>query len=269
MLEIVLLALGLTAVAGLWDLKTTEVPDEIPAIMIISGIAYWLVSASVTGNFEPLIVSLAVGSILLAAGLLLYKTGQWGGADAWVLAGVGYTIPLLGGALFIVPYIMNFFIVSAAYMVLYAIAVGLRHRDVFPLFIADLRKNRRIFLLPLAFLFFLLALSVFLAMQGLRVRAFPAIEIFSILLFLTAFWRYGKVIETNVFRRRIPASRLKEGDVLEGMNWVGLTKRQVARLKQSKKYVTIKEGVRFVPVFFLTLVATLLWGNLLFLWLGI
>ncbi len=269
MFDIILLALLLTALAGLWDLKTTEVPDEIPAIMIISGVAYWLIAASISGDIQPLVISLSAGTILLAAGLLLYKKGQWGGADAWILAAIGYMVPLFGNSIFIIPYIINFFIVSAVYMIVYAILLGLRNRHVFPLFLDDIRKNKKILLLPFAFLAFFLAITYFFVSLGYRVRILPVVEIFLVLLFLTIFWRYGKVIEQHVFRKRIPVSRLKAGDVLEEMNWVGLTKQQAAAMKKKKKFVTIKEGVRFVPVFFLSLVVTLLYGNVLLGFLGL
>ncbi len=269
MFDIILLALLLTAVAGLWDLKTTEVPDELLAVMVVSGVSYWLISASITSDVYPLFVSLAIGSVLLALGLLLYKKGQWGGADAWILAAVGYMIPLYAGALFIIPYIMNFFIISAAYMIVYSFALGLKNRYVFHIFAKDLKKNRKILLIPFAFLAFFLSLNYVTASLGYVTRAFPVVEMFALLLFLTVFWQYGKAVEKHVFRKRIPVSQLKPGDVLEDMRWVGLTRRQVASIKKKKSHVVIKEGVRFVPVFFLSLVATLLWGNVLFLILGI
>ncbi len=269
MFEILLPALVLTAVAGLWDLKTTEVPDEIPAIMIVSGIAFWLIDASITGNLLPLAISLTVGSLLLAFGLALYKKGQWGGADAWILAAVGYMVPLYAGSLFIIPYIFNFLIVSAAYMIVYALVLGVKNRRVFPLFAKDLKENKKVFILPFAFLAFLLAFGYFVSSLGYRTRFLPALEIFLLVFLLMVFWRYGRVIERHVLRKRVPASGLKAGDVLDGMKWVGLTRQQVSAVRKKKRFVTIKEGVRFVPVFFLSLMVTLLYGNLFFLLLGI
>jgi len=261
---IILIALGATALAGLWDLRTTEVPDQIPAIMIIAGLAYWFISATLTGDFQPLIFSSAIGTFLLAVGLLLYKKGQWGGADAWILASVGYMIPLYSGSLFIIPYIMNFFIISAAYMIVYSLLLGIRNPYVFRLFAKDIRDNKKIFLLPVSFLAAVMAFSYYVLTQGYLVNISVPLEIFVLIFLLTLFWRYGKIIEDKVFKKKIPTSKLKVGDVLEEMNWVGLTKKQVAQIKKRKRFVTIKEGVRFVPVFFLSLVATLLFGNLLF-----
>ena len=72
------------------------------------------------------------------------------------------------------------------------------------------------------------------------------------------------MIERRVFKKKIPTGRLSVGDVLENGNWVGLTERQVRKLKREKRYVVIKDGMRFVPVFAIALVLTLLFGNLFF-----
>jgi Flp pilus assembly protein protease CpaA len=269
MFEILILALLFTAAAGLWDLKTTEVPDEIPAIMIVAGISYWLINTGITGEIMPLLLSLAIGTALLVMGLVLYKKGQWGGADAWILAAVGYMIPLYNGEIFILPYIMNFFVVSAAYMVVYATIIGIRNRKVFGYFVKDIKKNKKTLFLPFAFLAFFGGISLYLTSLGYSARIMPVVEMFLVLLFLTLFWRYGKIIEEKVFKKKIPTSRLRVGDVLEEMNWIGLSERQVAALKKRKRFVTIKEGVRFVPVFFIALLTTILFGNLLFIFLGI
>ncbi|MBI4018458.1 MAG: hypothetical protein HY368_02515, partial [Candidatus Aenigmarchaeota archaeon] len=59
--------------------------------------------------------------------------------------------------------------------------------------------------------------------------------------------------------------KLKPGDVLEKMIWRGLTREEIREIKRKEKYAVVKEGVRFVPAFALTLVATLLYGNIFML----
>ena len=75
------------------------------------------------------------------------------------------------------------------------------------------------------------------------------------------------VIEKNVFTRKISSSKVREGDVLQEMVWRGLTDKEVEKIKQNRKFVTIKEGIRFVPVFPITVVITLVFGNILLLFL--
>ena len=73
------------------------------------------------------------------------------------------------------------------------------------------------------------------------------------------------MLEKHVFKKKIPTSRLRVGDVLDKGNWVGLTARQIKLLRGRKRYVVIKDGMRFVPVFVIALVLTLLFGNVFFM----
>ena len=264
MLEILILAVIGTALAGLWDLKTTEVPDQLPYALVIIGIGYWMLQGLLLGNWYPLYVSLAVGTTLLVGGLILYKKGQWGGADAWILAAVGYMIPVYDGVVFIIPYLLNFVLVSIVYTVVYALAMGLRSPSVFRHVAADLKKNAKIILATVGGLVvFVVALSTQLPPAiTLLYRLVPLI--FALLIF----WRYAVVIEKRLFRRRVPTSRLRVGDVIDKGNWIGLTRGQIKALRKQKRFVTIKDGMRFVPVFAIALVLTLLYGNVFLMVLG-
>lgn len=260
MLEIVILAVIGTALAGIWDLKTTEVPDQLPYAMVGVGILYWLARFLMGGGAYTLLVSLLVGTLLLAVGLLLYKKRQWGGADAWILAAIGYMIPVYGGSLFIIPYLMNFMVVSIVYTVAYALAVGLLNRRVFPYVAKDLRQHAKIIAAS--------TVGVAAVVAALGAPAFLLSRLVPLIFLLLVFWRYAVVIERRVFRKKIPVSELKSGDVMEGGKWVGLTEQDVRRIKRSRRFVVIKDGMRFVPVFAIALVLTLLYGNLFFIVFG-
>jgi Flp pilus assembly protein protease CpaA len=256
-------------IAGIWDLLTTEVPDEVPALMISFGLFIQLISAGMTGDFYPLSVSLIVGTILLALGLVMYKKGQWGGADAWILAAIGYLVPLYNGNIFMIDYISNFLIISAAYMVIYAIIIGIRTPSLFVHFKNELRQKWKFAAaIIVGFALFLLIFANLIILSANRPLYIYNIDrliwIYALVVFLTLFWVYGKVIEKYAFRKKIPASKLKVGDVLDTMLWRGLTKEEIKDIQKKKRYVTIKEGVRFVPTFAITLIITLLFGNLLF-----
>jgi Flp pilus assembly protein protease CpaA len=255
--------IGLAA-ASAWDLKTTEVPDEIPALMISSGIFIWFMNAMLSNDFSPLIYSLAIGTVLLSVGLILYKQGKWGGADAWILGAVAYLIPLYNGQIFMLPFIFNLLFAGSAYMAVYAIVLGFRNKNVAGLFLKDLKEHIRFVTgIPLAFLLLVIALGYFSYSLTGYVNAAPLVSILVLITGLTLFWRYAKIIENNVFKKRIPVSQLRSGDVLDDMIWRGLTLAEVAELKKQKKYVIVKEGVRFIPAFLIALIISLLYGNLL------
>ncbi len=252
MLEIALIIalLGLS-IAGTWDLFTTEVPDEVPYIMIVAGIFIWYVNALTFGDFTPLFYSIIFGMITLAIGLLMYKHGAWGGADAWLLGATAFLLPVYNNNIFIFDFVFNLLVVGSAYMIVYSVVLGFMNPRVAGIFYKDMKGNIKLIVPP-----FLLAL----------IFAMYEPKFTSILLIIGAlliFWRYAKVIEQHVFRRRIKASELKPGDVTEDMIWRGITEKEIAKIGKKKKYVVIKEGVRFVPAFPMTLVVTLLYGNLL------
>lgn len=259
MLEIILIAIIGSALAGIWDLKTTEVPDPIPMGMAAIGVLYWTGNWVVNSDASSLFISLIVGTALLAAGLLLYRKGQWGGADAWILAAIGYMIPVYNGSIFILPYLLNFMIVSIVYTVVYSIIVGLLHINVFRHVAKDFKQNAKIIVGIIGGAAIVTLLAANLLPNGLGI-----IRILPLIVLLVLFWRYARVIEKKVFRKKIPVSKLKVGDVLESSKWVGLTEQEVKKLRRTKRFVIVKDGMRFVPVFAITLVLTLLYGNLFF-----
>lgn len=259
MLELmVMLAIGGSALAGLYDLKTTEVPEDIPYLMTALGVFYWFAYALTSGDFYPLLVSLSAGTLLLAVGLILYKRGQWGEADAWVLAAIAYTVPLYGNGIFMLDFLMNLFLAGAAYTIVYAVILGLLNRSVFPHFLRDMKGSARMLLVPSAFM------AISFGMRAYGIDGGPLFTASVLFLLFLVFWRYSKTIEARVFRKRIAARNLRAGDVVEGMVWRGLTKHEVEGIRKKSRYVVVREGVRFVPVFPISLVLTLLSGNVLF-----
>lgn len=264
MIEIIIIALAGSIVAGIWDLFTTEVPDEIPYLMITAGIFFWYIISGMNGDLFPLFISLAGGTLLLIFGLVLYHKGKWGGADAWLLAAIAYMIPVYEGQIFILSFILNMVFVSMFYMAIYSVALGIKNKSVFAYFIKDLKKNKlTVAAIPLGFLI-LSAVLVFSFADATALFINNLILTFIAVVLLTFFWRYAHAIEGHIFIKRIQSKDLKAGDVLAETNWIGLTEDEIREIRKRKKYVTIKDGVRFVPVFAITLAVTLLWGNMLF-----
>jgi prepilin signal peptidase PulO-like enzyme (type II secretory pathway) len=76
-------------------------------------------------------------------------------------------------------------------------------------------------------------------------------------------WKFVKTVENVGFKRKIPMPQLKVGDVpLDYKIWEGITEKELKKIKGSgKKYVWIKEGVRFAPAFPLALIFTILVGD--------
>ena len=80
-------ACGLFVAAAASDLRTRQVPNAIPLLLLGLFAVY-----AVAGAVRPasaLWQHLAIGAVLLAAGIALYSTGRFGGADAKLIAVAG------------------------------------------------------------------------------------------------------------------------------------------------------------------------------------
>ncbi len=271
MIEWLLLAVGMAGfgIAGYLDLKTTEFPDWIPYAVIGLAVAIRGAFAFQTGSMLLLYNSLAIGTLFLAFGLSLYCLKQWGDGDAWLLGAMGFLFPDPAGFAFSssLPFplvlVMNFFIVSLLYLVLYSIAIGVKG-NIFPSFATHLRGQAK--MVFFAFIFFsgLSAISIYYLSTFIPYAANIPYLLLPVPFLATAmlvFVIYGQYIEKNVFRKRIPSKDLRIGDVPVDGKWKVMTKGELARLRKTKKYVWIKEGVRFAPVFLLTLLFTLFYGS--------
>ncbi len=276
MIEIILFAIGILGfgAAAYFDLRYTEFADWLPYGMIISALAIRGIFAAYTGNLLIITNSVLFGLLFLALGMGLYFTKQWGDGDAWLLGAMGFLFPdkesmlFLGGFSSNIPFylalIFNLFLISLFYILAYTIVLGAKNKKVGKEFSSSLRKNRKsiygvtglFFAVLIVFTFYFGLTSAFLF------HFYSAVGILYALFF---FVQYTKVIESKVFVKKISTKDLREGDVLVQDKWRGLTKKELAKLKKTKRFVYIKEGIRFAPVFILAVLATALYGGLLFL----
>ncbi len=255
----------LLLIASIEDLKTREVPDYVSYTLIGSGIfirAMWFLFERNTS-----VIFWVPTSFLVLGGFsyMLYKSGQWGGGDVKIMAGVGILLSSFPGD--IVPFFFNFLINSLLVGAIYG-AFGIA-----VMVIANRKKVKfrwyEIVLLPI-----FLVLSILLAYYTPLFLSFFGIFILISILSLV----YFKKIEKTAMQMSVPVEKLTEGDwlvddikiedkvFLKKRN-IGLTIDDLKKLKKNKdkiKKVKIKTGIPFVPVFFITLIVTVFFGNILF-----
>ena len=269
-------AVGGFGLAAYWDLKTTEFPDWLPYAMIVMALATRGTFSWLTGEYSYTIGSALTGALFLGFGLALYWLRQWGDGDAWLLGVMGFLFPDSGSfaTTVLLPFpaalLFNFFLIAFFYLLAYSLFLGFRSRDVSAGFLKELRNSARsIIILVGGFTAATLSLIAFVSWHLM----IPATGLLYLLLFPPAllsvlvFMRYGRFVESSLFKRKVPAEKLREGDVLAEDRWRGLTSREIARLRKKGGDVWIKEGVRFAPVFLITVIVTLLLGNLLALFM--
>lgn len=274
MFEFILLIIGIVGfgIAGFLDLKTTEFPDYLPYSIIISALVVRGLFSYIIGDFQPLVSSLFIGSVFLSFGLVLYFLKQWGDGDAWLLGALGFLFPDSGifGSNSIFPFpvtlLFNFFLISFIYLIVYSIVIGMRS-GIERKFIKCLKGSiKNIVVIVSTFSAIALVIVFFIHFN----YNIPFFALYPILLFpflLTAviiFVYYGRFIENELFKKRIPVSKLTLGDVPIDRKWRVLTKKELEELKKKGGHVWVKEGVRFAPVFLITLLITIFYGGLLF-----
>lgn len=282
MIELAILAVvfGGSIVASAWDLKTTEIPDKVFHAMLVVGIPLLLIRAFITEDINSLFMSLFIGLIFLGFGFVMYKFGQWGGADAKLLAVMGFLLPelpsLFSTQLFLpfpLSFVINLFLLGTVYMLVYAAGIALMHRKVISKFSKDVRTSSKFIFISSAIVF-LIFVGISLYFESIfgpnidyalifRNSFFPVAA--TVLLFVV--WKFSKAVEEVAFRRKIPVSKLRVGDMLDSSKELeGVTEAEIRKIKRSgKKTVWIKEGVRFAPAFPIALLFTLFFGDALFL----
>jgi len=269
MFELLLIAIALVGslAAGIYDLKTSNIPDSLCIAMIIAGLVIHSVYGFLTGDFNNLINSLMFGGLFLAFSLAMYFTGQWGGGDGELLIAIGVLLPNLTIVNTYFPFAISFFInsffIGAAYSLIYSIILVYRNDGISKSFFKSINQP------PL--------IMVLLALILLSFASFFYLKFLSVIFFLSfvmvIFWKFAKSIDKG-FYKRIPVSKLKVDDMLgEDIPKLklykrlikGLTKEQVQKIKKNKKYVIVKEGIRYGLTFPLALIFTLLFGDVFLL----
>lgn len=271
MFELLRIAIALTGsvAAGIWDLKTGDVPDWVCGLMIAAGIALFSVEGFMTGIWSGLTTSMLIGALFAAFGLGMWLTGQWGGGDGELLTAIGVLLPIwpmTARSLFLLPlaFFINVFFVGAAYIVAYSAVLACTKPALRTVIGKNIKADSKM-TAPVA----LGAVAATVALWFLTGSVW-VIAVTMIAVGLPLLYRMLQAVEAG-FSVRIPTSRLKAGDMLgEDILRLGLIKKHIRGLKDTevkaikkiKSYVLIRDGVRFSPVFLLALVVTLLVGDL-------
>ncbi len=259
-----------TLIASYYDLKTTEIPDLLPIILILAGVSINLLNYAINKNFEVIAQMLLNGFLFSLIGFSMYFFGQWGMGDAFLLSAVGFISPINTSLKtefpFFFDYLTNLFFLGGIYMILYSVFYSIRNKKVFNIFKKEIKGNS--FNLQLSFLvltFFSLFLSFYLFSKiHAKLIFFTLAFTYSLIILLF----FSKSVE-KTFVKRIPISQLRVGDVLlESKRWDGISEKELEKIKRSgKKYVYIKSGICFAPSFLIALLFTFFLGNSLFYFL--
>ena len=262
----------LTALAGtfgiaLWDLKTSDVSDMACYFMIGLGISLHLIETYCTGDMSILYSMLMSVGAFLIIGSLMYYTGQWGDGDAAVLVAIGALMPTMPSPLmpFALSYFINLSVIGAVYSIIYALIIAQRN-GAHRLFVKSLYlQSGTLFWLTGLVAMTVVTMIIFFP-SLIMLLVLPPFFVATALLYF-----FIKAVDSS-FRRKMLASKLKEGDVIAdsipqlgivGKRITGLSMAQISKIKRMRRYVTVIDGIRYTPAFFISLLYTLLFGSVL------
>ena len=242
--------------ASIQDFRKREVSDLLNYTFIATSLILRIVWFLITWDLD---VILWVGPSFLLFFIfsyIMYRTGQWGGGDVKIAAGV--SIALASDIDMILGFFMNLILFGALYGLFYTFLIGLRGWK-------KVIENISTAWAVLSIVCVSIAMLSYLVLPTL----ISPFVVFFLIIFASI--KYIEVIEKTCFVRDVPVDKLVEGDWLvqdiKGVEkrGIGLTVEDIAKIKKMNlKKVTIKEGLPFVPAFLLAFFGTVFWGNIFF-----
>ena len=262
------------------DIKTREVPDWVNIGMIGTGFGINLLFSIILFKIDFILASIAGFAIFFALAWIMFYTGQWGGGDSKMIMGLGAIIGIdfLSKNFFLGNFLINALLIGALYGLLWSIFMIFKNNKKFMKTFTKLLKTKKVVLAKkiLLILFIVLILTSFFAPD----------RVFKLMLFYLAIaavgmfymWVMIKAVENSCMLKYVKPQQLTEGDwiakdvkiggkYITGPKDLGIEKSKIKKLielyKQRKiKKILIKEGIPFVPSFFIAYIVTLVFGNL-------
>jgi len=259
MFELIRVAIALlgTGIAGKQDLETSDISDILVFSMIGLGLAIHGIDSLLAGSIDPFVSSLSTTIIFGVFAYFMYYIGAWGGGDGALLVAIGALLPTapFSSAITIIPfpaiYFVNVFLIGFFYSLAYLVLTIFRDEKARNSYIRSLTKNKNMIYIFTGFA--AVALAVDRSILG---------AILSVLLLTIPFIYQLTTISEKIFLKKISVRKLKVGDMVgEDIPRLGLYKRkirgltieEVRALRRYKKFVLVRDGVRYGPVFFLAL----------------
>ncbi len=262
------LALIWIAVASYQDLKTTVVNNWVSFSLIIFAMGfrffYSLFSANANGFwfFYQGLIGLAIFFVIEN---LFYYGRVFAGGDAKLMLALGAILPFSESFLVNIKiffwFFASFLFFGAIYGMLWSLYYAIKnHVNFGKEFKSQFRKNRTI-------IYSIMIVALVLMFLGFYIELFFILGIF---LFLIPYlFLYAKAVDGGCMVVKVLTKNLIEGDWLNKdvrvgretikSNWEGVSLSEIKKLKKIK-YVWIKRGIPFVPVFLFSFIA------LIYLW---
>jgi len=276
----IVIALLALIIGSITDLKKREIHDYVSYGLIFSGFAIGIVYSIIYWEYNY-IMQTAMGFMLgLGIAYAMFYLGQWGGGDSKLIMGLG---TILGFNIFeifgktnlsFIILLINIIFVGAIYGLIWSIYLAIKNRKQFMKSLRFWSEKPNISLARRI----ILGLTVIIAILTIFVIP-PELKLVSLGLLATLFvvfymWMFVKIIEESCMIKKVPVSKLTEGDwihkdifigkkYIAGPKDLGISREQIAILKKYNtnekiSEVTVKEGIPFIPVFLIAFILTII-----------
>lgn len=279
--EAVLLTSSAALLLGsIYDLRTGEIPEKVSYGLAAAMLALSIACSAFTGDAAFLLQTLLMGTAFFLVGLLFFYTGQWGGGDVKLMAGIGGGMGFLHHADALpeglIPYYVTFFInmgfLAFPYVLVYGIILGARNSGTAQAFSKNLRERKTWIVFALSVIPSITALYLNLEFLAILYMLIPPMAVAAL---------YLKAVEVTALRQEVPVEKLREGDVVakdlivdgrkiaESRDIEGFSKEEIAEVRKLAlegkipSTVTIKNGIKFAPVLFITYLTVIYLGNMI------
>jgi len=236
-------------IASVFDIKSEK--GDVPEIILFTGLAVGillhLMESLNTWSTAPLYWSIGAGLAFTAYGYFAYRKGMWGGADMLGLSIIGFSTPYFLGALGLLDILVNIMAVGFVYALCFGAVKGISSSSTRKDFSKNLRAYRRFLIFTIGFVG---AFSYILHLQGGAGLLF-----FTVFILMLIIYFFMKSVEDTAMTITVDASEVEVGDVLAEGEIKGITQSELEDLEGK---VELKEGIRFMPVFPVALLLTIL-----------
>jgi Flp pilus assembly protein protease CpaA len=276
--DLLLFGIALIAIifASVTDIKKHEVPNWLNFSLLGIALAIRGIASILLWEFSYFYWALIAVVIFYALGNIFYYGNILGGGDVKLLialSAVFATKPYFVTSAINEPFLLTFLINALLFGAIWAIIISIYYFFKIPKkeFSLEFKKlQKKIKLLRITCL--ILALVVLVLFFVFDEYLFILVSI--VVLLLPYLYSFIKIIEDKCLIKEVKAKDLREGDYLLDSIKVkkiiikksihGLSSKDISLLKRIKKKVLIKEGIVFVPLLLLALLASLFYGNILF-----
>jgi Flp pilus assembly protein protease CpaA len=255
---LLILALIWIIFASIQDLKKREVANWISFSLIIFALGFRFFYSFYSENFNFFYQGLIGLGIFFVIGHLFYYGRILAGGDTKLMIALGSILPFSESFLINIKIFVLFFFIFLFIGGFYGLTISII------LSLNNFKKSKKEF----SKLFNKNKKKIYLVMfLGLILMAFGFVEniffILGILSFISPyFYTYARAVDESCMVKKVKTTRLTEGDWLYKnirvgkklirVDWEGLSKKDIKLIQRKYKTVLIRQGIPFVPVFFIS-----------------